>query len=253
MKARDSFIFYRSFAEAINDMDDVDIAAFVRALSAFALDNNEPDFDNMPKIARMTLRMALPTVKANNDKYAAYIDACNNGEKGGKYGALGGRPKKKTTPEVNPQKPHIKTPKNPQGVILENPKGITPKNPIHVHEDVHVNVPVDIIDDNKEEIINKKNNNAYTREVVFNLIDYGKLVLICSHTFLETNSLDLVIDTIIDILADNPDLKPFITDNNVLTVLQGFYSLQDNKWVRKHISSPKNYILKALKNNREEV
>ncbi|MGN0135890.1 DUF6291 domain-containing protein [Anaerotignum sp.] len=100
---REGFVFYRSFYEAIKNMDDSTCAACFRALCEYGLNGVEVTDD---PIAAAILIMAKPNIDKNNKKY-------ENGKLGGEYGKLGGRPKKEN-PKETPDKPQ------------ENPKE-TPK------------------------------------------------------------------------------------------------------------------------------
>ena len=71
---RDSFVFYRSFYEAIADLPDADLAACFRAISEYALNDIEPE---VPGIEKTVFKMAKPQIDANNKRYM-------NGTKGGR-------------------------------------------------------------------------------------------------------------------------------------------------------------------------
>ena len=71
---RDSFVFYRSFYEAIADLPDADLAACFRAISEYALNDIEPE---VPGIAKTVFKMAKPQIDANTKRY-------QNGAKGGR-------------------------------------------------------------------------------------------------------------------------------------------------------------------------
>lgn len=99
---RDSFVFYRSFFESIQEYDDEQFARCVRALLNLSLNGVEYTGDDV--ITRLFIAMAKPQIEKNNKRY-------ENGKKGGKYGVqgadygkLGGRPKKENPPKT-PQKP----------------------------------------------------------------------------------------------------------------------------------------------------
>lgn len=90
---RDAYVMYRSFWEAIKDLPDKDIAQAIKAISEYALDDIEPQTDG---IVATIFRLIKPQIDANNRKY-------ENGCKGAKYGALGGRPKKSKNPKETPK------------------------------------------------------------------------------------------------------------------------------------------------------
>ena len=99
---RQSFVFYRSFYEAISDLPDADRLACYEALMAYALDGVEPKDKGVVSAIYKSMK---PQIDANNRRYI-------NGCKGAQYGKLGGRPKK-----------------NNDGVIDKNPIGVTDENP----------------------------------------------------------------------------------------------------------------------------
>lgn len=88
---REGFVFYRSFYEAIRDMEDGDCAACFRALCEYGL-NGEVVAEN--PIAKAILTIAKPSMDKNNQKY-------ENGKKGG-------RPKKQEKPNNNQTAPEEK-------------------------------------------------------------------------------------------------------------------------------------------------
>lgn len=79
---RDSFIFYRSFFEAINELSQKEQAKTYKAIMNLALNGiEESDLTGMPK---MIYSLARPLIQANNKKY--------------KDGKKGGRPKDDDSP-----------------------------------------------------------------------------------------------------------------------------------------------------------
>lgn len=102
---KDSFVFYRSFQDAINGLDESDQLIIYRAIANYALDKTEP---NLERFAKVVFTLIKPQIDANWRKH-------ENGKKGAKYGKLGGAPKGnknatkqkqplnngKTTPNVN--------------------------------------------------------------------------------------------------------------------------------------------------------
>lgn len=99
---RNSFIFYRSFAKGIGELDEKTRGICYEAIINYALDGTEPELSGIPKAIFELIR---PQIDANNIRY-------ENGCKGAEYGKLGGRPKK-----------------NPIGVIDKNPIGVSDENP----------------------------------------------------------------------------------------------------------------------------
>ena len=89
---RESFIFYDSFLDAIDELEpDIQLQVF-QAIAKYSLK------DEMPKltgIAKAIFTLIKPQIDANNKRY-------ENGKKGAGFGILGGRPKKQK-PQENPK------------------------------------------------------------------------------------------------------------------------------------------------------
>jgi hypothetical protein len=116
---KESFVFYRSFIEAIRTLPETDQLKVFNSIADFALDQKEPELEGTIKGFWMLIK---PNIEANNKRY-------ENGKKGAEHGEKGGRPKKEKTPK-KPQENPNETP---------NPKNKTPD----VDVDVDVNVDVD--------------------------------------------------------------------------------------------------------------
>lgn len=114
---RDSFIFYRSFYEAINDLPDKEQLKVYKAICEMSLNFEEIDLKGL---SNTIFKLIKPQLEANNTRY-------KNGLKGKEFGILGGRPKK---PQEKPQ---------------ENPK-LTPNNNVNENENVNDNVNVNDAD-----------------------------------------------------------------------------------------------------------
>lgn len=101
---RESFIFYRSFFDAVAKIKNksAKLAAY-EAIISFGLNGTLPT--HLPYEADLVFTMARPQLEAN---YKRMID----GRKGAEHGIKGGRPKKD---------------KNPDGDINKNPSGVTSK------------------------------------------------------------------------------------------------------------------------------
>ena len=83
---RNSYIFYRSFYEALEDLTDNEQLAIYKAITVYALEGKDPKITSYPKAI---FRLIKPQLDANSMRY-------ENGKKGAEYGKLGGRPKKET-------------------------------------------------------------------------------------------------------------------------------------------------------------
>ena len=92
---RNSFVFYRSFNEAMAELSESDQLTLYRAIVGYGLDGQEASFDS--SYLRMAWKLIKPQLDANWRRY-------ENGCKGGEFGKLGGAPKgngnaRKTTPK----------------------------------------------------------------------------------------------------------------------------------------------------------
>ena len=83
MKEKDSFVFYRSFFEAIEKADKDSQLVIYRAISLYALDRVEPKLNG---VASILWTLIKPQLDANWRRF-------ENGCKGGEYGKNGGAPK----------------------------------------------------------------------------------------------------------------------------------------------------------------
>ena len=85
---RESFVFYASFLEAIEELDDKNQLKLYKAISNFAINDVEPD--DLKGIAKAIFTLIKPQISASNKRY-------DNSKKCGEFGKLGGRPKKEKT------------------------------------------------------------------------------------------------------------------------------------------------------------
>ena len=118
---KESFVFYKSFYEAIKKIKDKATKADIyEAICELGLNKNVVPLTN--DVGQIIMELVKPQIEANTERY-------ENGKKGGKFGVLGGRPKKD---------------KNPNGVIEETPN-------VNVNDNVNVNVNenVVVVEDNK--------------------------------------------------------------------------------------------------------
>ena len=129
---RESFIFYRSFWDAIKELSPEDREKSLTAIMEYAL-NDKIDHD-LKGVSQAIFSLTKPQIDANNRRY-------ENGKRGG-------RPKKET--EVEPKKNRSRTKKKPNNNLTE-----TEKEPIvildetkvepNVNDNVNVNVNDNII------------------------------------------------------------------------------------------------------------
>lgn len=83
---RESFLFYRSFYEAIKCMPMEVQAEIYPAICEYALFGKVPK--NLSEVAKGMFTLIKPNIDVNTARF-------ENGKKGARYGKLGGRPKKK--------------------------------------------------------------------------------------------------------------------------------------------------------------
>ena len=136
---KDSFVFYRSFAEAIDDLPDDEQLKLYRAIKNYALNYIEP---NLTGVSKTLWKLIKPQLDANNKRF-------EDGQRGKGYGKQGGRPKKE---------PHTTNINNPSGVIGENPSGVIDENPSgNFLETPNVNVNVNVnVNENENENENEE-------------------------------------------------------------------------------------------------
>ena len=107
---RDSFVFYRSFYEALKGMDKNVQADCLMALAQYALDGDMPALT--PEI-RMFMTLVKPQIDANNQKFV-------NGSKGGRPRKTNNQTETKEEPENNQEKTKLK-PNDNQTETKEEP------------------------------------------------------------------------------------------------------------------------------------
>lgn len=104
MGQKDSYVFYRSFFEAINCLPKEERLQVYEAITNYALDQTEPELSGP---AKSVFILVKPQLQAN---YRKYLSGVENGHKGAEFGKLGGRPKRSESnkPSNNPQETLIK-------------------------------------------------------------------------------------------------------------------------------------------------
>lgn len=85
---RESFVFYSSFFEAIEEIDPKKQLKMYKAIANFALNNKKPE--NLQGIEKAIWALIEPQLSANSKRYETSKEC-------GKFGKLGGRPKKEKT------------------------------------------------------------------------------------------------------------------------------------------------------------
>ena len=120
---KDSFVFYRSFYEAMDDMSNDEFTSIIRAVCEYAFDDKTPELGVYEKMA---FKLIKPQIDASKQRYKVASEQGHHGIKGAEHGKKGGRPKKlklKEKPQKNPSK-------NPLNVnVNENDNGNANVNP----------------------------------------------------------------------------------------------------------------------------
>jgi len=111
----ESMVFYKSFYDAINELPEENRYEILKAIIEYGLLGVEPKLMGIPNAVFLLIK---PQIDANNKR-----------RENGKYGVLGGRPKKP-----------IENPKKPIGLSVIKPNGLSKKNPnvnVNVNENVN--------------------------------------------------------------------------------------------------------------------
>lgn len=125
---RESFIFYRSFYEAIKDLPKKNQLEIFTSICEMSLNFQEIELKGL---SGTIFKLIKPQIEANNKRY-------KNGLKGAKYGSLGGRPKK---PQENPKEtPNKNVNDNDNVNDNKNIKRNTKEKEINIIEDYQNNI-----------------------------------------------------------------------------------------------------------------
>ena len=132
-QTRDSFIFYRSFYEAIQDLPKENQLELYNAIAQYSLNFEDPTLNGL---SNTIFKLIKPQLDANNKRFVNGQKGAEHGKKGAEHGKKGGRPKKETPLNIknNP-------PKNP------------PNNNVHINVNENNNVKKN---KNKQIIKNEK-------------------------------------------------------------------------------------------------
>ena len=120
----DSFVFYRSFYEALQNVPKTHRTEVYEAVFAYVFEAREP---SLKGVTRALWELIKPQIDASAERYEL---ARENGKKGAKYGVLGGRPRKTDTAEKNPLRGNS-----------EKPLNVNVNSNVNVNENVNVNSP----------------------------------------------------------------------------------------------------------------
>lgn len=132
----DTYIFYRSFHEALSELDIKEYGKIMYAINEYALNQNEEKVNALSGITKALWTLIKPQIDAN-------LRRREIGSRNAEYGKLGGRPRKEKTP---------------MGLLEETPSGLSEKTPMGFStETPNVNVN-DNVNKNVKENLNKKDN-----------------------------------------------------------------------------------------------
>ena len=128
---KDSFVFYRSFYDAIQNIPKDSQLELYSALFEYAFNGEEPEFSD--GIAKALFVLIKPNIDSANARYQANYE---NGKKGG-------RPKAK--PKENPKKTQTKPKENPNKTESKAKPNLNVDEDVDVNVDVNVNEDVDVV------------------------------------------------------------------------------------------------------------
>ena len=134
---RNTFVFYRSFHDAIKVAPKKHQLALFLALTEYAFENKTPQLDGTSLAVWNAIK---PQIDSSMKRYENAKKGAEYGKRGAEYGKLGGRPKKEKTPKKGD------TEKTPLRGINENPLDIDVY--VEVDDDVYVDADKDVDVDN---------------------------------------------------------------------------------------------------------
>lgn len=219
---KDSFIFYASFLEAIEELDDKKQLKLYKAITNFALKNSEPA--NLQGIEKAIFALIKPQITANNKRY--------------EDGKKGGRPRKNKT----------------TGFENEKTSGYSEKKPnVNVNVNVNENDNVNV-NENDEVLISKEKKQdpfiensiiqefqkQYTRffncKAFLSAMQRVKLMELNAEipSFLET--IPIAVERLKNIDFDIPNFTPtanwLLKDDNYTAIMNGAYEKKESTFDR---------------------
>jgi hypothetical protein len=99
---RESFIFYRSFYEAIQDLPKENQLELYNAIAQYSLNFEEKTLNG---ISKTIFKLIKPQLDANNKRFINGKKGAEHGKKGAEHGKKGGRPRKQTPLDVEKNPP----------------------------------------------------------------------------------------------------------------------------------------------------
>jgi len=125
----DSFVFYRSFFEALRNVPKKHRTEIYDAVFMYVFEAHEPSFSGVP---RALWELIKPQLDASQRRYEYAKRGAEYGKKGAEYGKKGGRPRKEKTPLKGD------TEKTPLRGINENPLNVNVNSNVNVNDNVCV-------------------------------------------------------------------------------------------------------------------
>ena len=128
---RESFVFYRSFYEALQNVPKKNRSEVYEAVFTYVFESQEPSVSG---VTRALWELIKPQLDASQKRYENSMKGAEYGKKGAEYGKLGGRPRKEKTP----LKGDIGKP--PKREKDQNPLNVNVNENVNDNENVNVNV-----------------------------------------------------------------------------------------------------------------
>lgn len=167
---RDSFIFYRSFLDALNVLPEKEQTQVLMALLNYALNGIEVDANSINPIAFGFFSLMKPQIDANNKRF-------ENGKKGGKKPKNQSQNKAKNNPDGNQTQTETK-PNSNQNETKKEPKqnqdGTESEANVNVNVNDNVNVNVNV-NENEKKTLSESEKEIFEEYVntLTNDVEYG--------------------------------------------------------------------------------
>jgi hypothetical protein len=136
---KDSFIFYRSYFNAIETLPVEQQQKLYRAIAVMSLNDKIVKISGMAKGIFTAIQ---PQINANKKRYENGLKGKEYGVKGKEYGVLGGRPRKGINPSgKNPSEknPPENPPKSPPNENVNNNENVNENENVNVNENENEN------------------------------------------------------------------------------------------------------------------
>ena len=157
----ESFVFYRSFYEAINEVPEENQLELFKAICEYSLNNKLPKLEN--KISRVIFKLIKPNIDSAKARYERAVEG----------GKMGGRPSKISNEQIEKLREEGKTNKEIAEILgcseknieyrIKKIKNSNPKNPKNLNVDVNVDDNVDVNGECVDEFLgNNPKNDSHT-------------------------------------------------------------------------------------------